>query len=693
MEKTLPPSDENKSPLFALARAIETLLHHKNLKASIEQALGLIGRAAKQDRAYMFHVHPHPDTQRLMMSQYCEWVADGVEPQIDNQELILRDFQSTLPRWHQRLRKNEIIAGPVASFPKEERALLEPQGIISLICVPVFEHDHFTGFIGFDNCHKNYAWDEVDIALLRTTASAIGAAISREKALQSSEGLERFFDELVTENPNIAIQGFDAEGKVFLWNRGSEKLFGLSSEESVNRSFFELALLEDDVPAFKSLMQDITSNPRPIQCSCRHKDGSLVTALISLISLPRKNEPSRILCFAMDITEQKTLESQLLRAQRLEAIGSLTGGITHDMNNVLSPLMMAVDILKLQSPESPQQVQLLDTMEKSIQRASSLCYQLLSFARGVEGKLEDVDIQALLEDLVQLSDRTLPKSITIDARIPESLPTLRGDGTQLHQVILNLIVNARDAMSGGGMIQLQAEAVDLETVPVGALGSVFEKGRHIKITVTDTGSGMSPETQLKIFEPFFTTKSQDKGTGLGLSSSLAIIKSHHGWIQLRSGLDLGSTFTLYFPVSSTRISSGEAQGTEVLRSLEGNQQLILVVDDEKDILEVTRKLLTTYNYRVHCAKNGAEALDFFKRFPEIALVITDLMMPVMDGVQAMRGMRKLRPDIPMIATSGLSSNVCPPGSPPREADIFLPKPCASTKLLEAVYHLLSISDS
>lgn len=680
------------TPLQAVTRAIELLCNEEDLLAAIEQSLRIIGEAANQDRAYLFELHSAPGTDRLMMTQRCEWVREGIPSEMDNPDLFQQDFQQTLPRWYEAFSGGDCISGPIREFPEKEQALLRPQLIQSLLAVPIFDTTQLRGFIGFDNCREAYPWSEEDKALLKTISAVIGSSMERQKTLRKLKDGEERFRKIVTENPAIAVQGFTEDGTITYWNRASEDMYGYSSSEILGKDIFKLLLPPEKIPYYRNLFLDLQTDEQstPVEAEYRHKDGHLIPTLSSLVLLKRGRRASEFFTFDINLSEQKILEAQLLRAQRLEAIGSLTSGITHDLNNILSPLMMAVDMLKLQNKEDANQLTLLDMMEKNILRASHMSYQLLSFAKGMEGKFEKVDLQDILLDLLDLMRNTLPRNIELIHEIPDSLPRLTGDPTQLHQVFLNLMVNARDAMPEGGELRLTVHEEELYTPPVDAMGNLLIPGSHLVATLTDSGVGMTPQTQLKIFEPFYTTKGAKQGTGLGLSTSLAILKSHKGWVKLSSRPGKGTTFTVFLPVNGKIdiVNPHDARQEPLPR---GKGERILVVDDEKDIREVTKHILEQYNYEVITAENGIQAVELFKQNPNIRLIITDLMMPVMDGRAAMRQVRKMSPETPLLATSGLSSSLTGMSHPPEEADLFIAKPYQSDILLKAVHHLLSPS--
>ena len=351
-----------------------------------------------------------------------------------------------------------------------------------------------------------------------------------------------------------------------------------------------------------------------------------------------------------DVTARMHLEEQLRRAQRLEAIGSLASGVAHDMNNILAPMLMAAGILKDRLPAAGDR-RIIELVENGATRGALIIRQLLAFSSGVEGARAPVQLRHLLHEMEHLMQETFPRSIRIEGNIPGDLWTVLADATQMHQVIMNLCVNARDAMPEGGKLTMCAENLQMDEALV-QIHPEAKPGPYVMVTVADDGTGIAPEIISRIFDPFFTTKGVGKGTGLGLSTVIGIVKSHGGFITVYSEPGRGTAFKVYLPATG---------GTEIPRrdrSLApmplGSGELILVVDDEASILQVTQKVLTKHHYRVLMAGDGEEAIKLFvERSDSIDLVLTDIMMPVIGGLELTRALRIIKPNIKVIAMSGL----------------------------------------
>ncbi|HVS52137.1 MAG TPA: PAS domain S-box protein [Opitutaceae bacterium] len=358
----------------------------------------------------------------------------------------------------------------------------------------------------------------------------------------------------------------------------------------------------------------------------------------------------RIVGSCEDITERKELERQFLHAQRLEAIGTLASGIAHDINNILAPMLMIPPLLKTRLLDHGDR-DLLAMLETGAQRGANIARQLLMFSRGLEGERGPVQVAYLVKEMMNIMRETFPREITVVGRTSADLWPVTGDATQLHQVLMNLCVNARDAMPSGGRL-----VIETLNAPLGAEAAQLQPGAkpgpHIVIAVTDTGEGIAPETLDRIFDPFFTTKEIGKGTGLGLSTVLGIVKGHGGFVTVESRVGHGSVFKVFLPATPELNGARDPAGQ--LPEPSGRGELILVVDDEVAVREALRRLLERNGYRVITAGDGLEALErFLARRADVHVVLTDVMMPRMNGVALARDLRRLAPELRIIAATGL----------------------------------------
>jgi PAS domain S-box-containing protein len=482
----------------------------------------------------------------------------------------------------------------------------------------------------------------------------------------------------------IIVRGL--EGEILFWNRGAERMYGWTRQEVLGRNVREF--LYADPKKFAEVNELTISQSQwqgELQHVTRDKSEISVEARWTLIR-DGEGRPKSVLAINTDITEKKKLEAQFMRAQRMESVGTLAGGIAHDLNNILAPIILSIDFLKTIT-DHPQGKKILETIEVSAKRGADIVRQVLSFARGLEGQRIEVQPRHLLKDLKTIIKDTFPKDIRLHFSAPSDTWTILGDPTHIHQILLNLCVNARDAMPSGGSLTVGVENCVLDE-QYAAMNIDAKAGRYIIISVADSGTGIPRDHLEKIFEPFFTTKEVNRGTGLGLSAVMAIAKSHGGFVNVYSELNKGTTFRVYLPAMG--VSSGVKP--PLLREVDlprGNGETVLVVDDEASILIVTSQTLQAFGYRVVTAGDGADALAIYvQQKDEIDVVLTDMMMPVMDGAATIQALMRINPAVKIIAASGLNANGGAAKASSGGTKHFLTKPYTAETLLKALRTIL-----
>jgi PAS domain S-box-containing protein len=477
----------------------------------------------------------------------------------------------------------------------------------------------------------------------------------------------------------------DLEDVVIYWNKSAERLYGVPAAEAHGRRISEL--IYRDLTGFNAARQDVmaTGGWSGILNQIDRQGREIVVDSSWTLVRDDHGQPKSILVINTDITEKRKIEAQFLRAQRVENIGTLAGGIAHDLNNILTPIVMSIDMLRLKITAA-EDLAMLDALHASATRGAQMIRQILAFARGAEGKRERLQPVELVWDIQRICRDTFPKSIQTQTRMPPEVPGIVGDSTQLHQVLLNLCVNARDAMPQGGTLILGLETLEITRAAQTDFPQL-KPGPHVVFHVSDTGAGIPEAIKEKIFDPFFTTKPVGKGTGLGLATAQGIVKSHGGCVHVASRVGVGSTFSIYLPAEP---SSPREQARLKQSSLpRGKGELILVVDDETAILSLARRTLETFGYRVVTAPNGAEAVKIYSQQPhDIALVLTDMMMPVMDGPATIQALLQINPRLPIIAASGYSSQESAAKAVAAGVKHFLPKPYTAEALLKVLQTLL-----
>jgi PAS domain S-box-containing protein len=483
-----------------------------------------------------------------------------------------------------------------------------------------------------------------------------------------------------------AILLMDLNHRVLFWNRGAEQLYGWSPGEAIGQ--IDTALQQVDSPAHREAHARLLETGR-WEGTLEHRTrlGELLT-VESRWALTRDalGQPKSILILSTDVTERKRNEAHHLRAQRMESIGTLAGGIAHDLNNLLAPMMMSVDLLR-ESCTDPDSLDLLRTVQVSAARGADLVQQVLSFARGVEGERVPVSPVMLVRELQKIIRDSFPKSVRVVVTLDDGLWSVLGDATQLHQVLLNLCINARDAMPDGGELSIGVANAEVDDV-YAAHNPDARVGDYVVLRLSDTGTGISASLRERIFEPFFSTKEMGRGTGLGLSTSMAIVRSHGGFISLYSEPGSGTTFRVYLPANRAELAQEDVPRAVPVMA-RGHGELVLVVDDEAPIRRIAQRTLERFGYRVLTAANGVEAVAIYaERGSEIDLVLTDMAMPVMDGPALITALRGLDPHVRIIGSSGLASvdGVDAGHDGPRTR--FVPKPYTAETMLRAVHDAL-----
>lgn len=494
-----------------------------------------------------------------------------------------------------------------------------------------------------------------DHAELRTRVKTITrlnryGRLLRERAKVEEAGQKIREQAALIDLATDAIVVLDLAGRVQFWNPGAEKTFGASAADAGGRPLAALISRGDSARLDKALTEVRLAGEWRGDLLAIRPNGENVIVRSHWTLLRHADGAARgVLTISSDETEFKKLQAQLLRAQRLESLGALAGGIAHDLNNMLAPVLMAAEMLQTDPPAEVRQ-EMAQVIQTSAQRGAGLVRQILAFARGSEGA-ERTELQPghLVRDVVGMARETFPKTITISSQASEELNLILADPTQIHQVLLNLLVNARDAMDGGGTITVAAENHVLDAAAAAGRPGA-RSGPHVVLRVTDTGCGMTPEVLAKIWSPFFTTKPPGKGTGIGLSTVMNIIKEHDGFVDVTSQPGKGTTFSIFLPACDGAGPAAAAPAPAPLPP--GRGERVLVVDDEAALAQMVQTLLVEHNYQVAVADGPAAALSAFTRGAHFDLALVDLNMPVMDGARLANVMRNLQPDLRVILVTG-----------------------------------------
>ena len=475
------------------------------------------------------------------------------------------------------------------------------------------------------------------------------------RARRRFEAAKREAEAIIREQAALIDKAHDAilvqhiDGRILHANPSAERLYGWKLVDLQRNGAAAELFSADAAGAAAARQAALTQGEWNGELRHQTRTGQVVI-VASRWTLIRDDagQPKALLLINSDITDQKQLESQLLRTQRMNTIGTLAGGMAHDLNNALAPILMGVQLLRRKTKDEESN-HLLGWMETSTHRGADMVRQVLLFARGRGGEFERLELGALVRELEKMVRETFPKNIVVKAFLPDDLWPVRGNPTQLHQVLLNLTVNARDAMPDGGRLSLVADNVELTDAEAAAIPG-GKPGNYVSLLVSDTGTGMPPEVLAKIFEPFFTTKGEGRGTGIGLSTVARIVKSHDGFLRAESEPGQGTAFEIFLPAVI------EAARAEVIKQpveIPGGQgELVLVADDEQAIRELVGDALTSCGYKVLTAGDGQEVLRLYAQHQaEVRLLIIDRDMPVLDGPDTIAALRKQPSNLPIVLAS------------------------------------------
>ncbi|HUL51317.1 MAG TPA: PAS domain S-box protein [Candidatus Nitrosotalea sp.] len=705
-------------PAELLGRSVFELVHREDLpgaRAAFERGIQNPGSTVTLD----LRIRHHDGSWRYLEASGQNMLDD---PDINGVVVNSRDIterkltEEKLRQNEERFRRiTENMADLVAVLDVQGRRLYNSPSYRNLLGDP----DHLKGTQSFEEIHPDDR-DRIRRVFRETLVTGIGQRA--EYRFLRSDGTIRYIESQgsvvrdhegkvvniivvsrdITERKNAeaqireqaalldkaqdAICVTDLDQRIGYWNKSAEVLYGWTSEEVVGKNASELLFKANASQAMEALKSLIAKREWKGELRQVTRSGAdlIVESRWTLIH-DTDGKPKSILVINTDITEKKKLETQFFRSQRLENIGMLSSGIAHDLNNVLAPIMMAVPMLRERIAD-PRLGRFLDTLEKSAQRGAELVSQILSFARGAESTSKLLHLRHLIGDIENIIRETFPKTIEFRKRIAPDLAAIRGNTTQIHQVLLNLCVNARDAMPDGGVLSISAE--NGRTDEAQARHHPDSKpGRCVVVSVADTGTGIPPEILESIFDPFFTTKEPGMGTGLGLATVTGILKNHHGFVEVESAVGQGTRFKIFLPAADFGAPSAEEVKTSELPT--GNGELILVVDDEVAIREIAKATLENYGYRVLTADSGAEAVALFRQNErDVKVVVLDGIMPFMDGPSTARALREVSPSVRIVAVSGLGSEGETAATSAGDK-AFLIKPYTAGQLLAAIRRALN----
>lgn len=643
------------SLLRGVAVSTGALLSTPDINHGLPKALAALGEAARVDRVCLFENIVGPGGVDRHLFARLVWSRDGKVPEGTLRRLQNLDYDRLFPRWYEILSSGRSISGRVMDFfgPAPEGGM--PR-LRSILLVPIISDNCFWGLLGFDDHDVNRAWAAGDEAILNAMAGGIGGAISRQRAVDAVRASEEQFRSLI-ENGSDVIAILDGQGAFAYVSPSIERALGQAPNDILGRRALEL-LHPDDLHTMQPLREVMLAQPDAIRTAefrLRRKDGAWRVfegmAKTTLYCGQR--------CFlvnARDITDRRQAEqalrqsSDMLRhSQKMEAVGRLAGGVAHDFNNLLTAIMGYADIIMDRLPDGNPMRHEVEEICKAADRAHALTRQLLAFSRKQVLETKIINLNTSVLDIKKMLARLIGENIELHTEMCRELGAVRVDPGQIEQVLINLVVNARDAMPDGGDITLCTSNVELAQ-PLRQGNQHVNAGRYVALSVSDTGTGMSDEVQSHLFEPFFTTKEVGKGTGLGLSMVYGIVEQSGGRILFESAPGQGTTFTLYFP----RLDAAPlADATGAAQRPAGGHETILLVEDEEMVRDLAHRILQERGYQVLAARSGSEALSLLEqRGGKVNLLLTDMVMPLMSGRSLALHVQTAWPGIRVLYMSG-----------------------------------------
>ncbi len=541
-------------------------------------------------------------------------------------------------------------------FSKSKRVKFIPKGHVTLenvLLVPMMIGSKTAGMLGFSNKPEGFNGDDARMAAAFAELASI--ALINSRATESLENSEERYRDLYENAPN-AYFSIAADGSITACNRAAVELLDYDRETLMGTKIWDVYA---DTPHGRPKAQEIHALLiegeliRDVELQMERRGGEPIWVSISVEPIRDREDhiiESRLM--VIDVSERKKLEAQFIQAQKMESIGTLAGGVAHDFNNLLGGILGYASFMKTKMEEDHPFYKYIDTIEKSATRAAQLTARLLGFARTGQDETMPVDLNEIITETMNILGRTIDKSIEIKTDLLKNLPTIEADAGRLQQAIINLCVNARDAMAEEGVLSIETRVEAINKVHAKAHPESKE-GSFAVLSVTDTGTGMDKRTKEKIFEPFFTTKEEGKGTGLGLAMVYGVVKNLGGFIWVYSEPGVGSTFKIYLPISGLP----EMEEHPVAEAPRGGTELVLVVDDEEPIRALAKETLESFGYKVMLAEDGREAIRLYEKHKEeIDLVILDMVMPKMGGRETFSGLKQISSQVKALLSTGYSQS-------------------------------------
>ncbi|MGB2866963.1 MAG: PAS domain S-box protein [Bacteroidota bacterium] len=659
--------EEQRQELLALNKTAEAVNRSVEIPYLLQTALQEVKRLLDAEYGWIFHV----ENNKLVVS-----AVRGTE----ELSVAIFDREATIDnlQW--------IRTPRIQKKPRQEKAGPWAYGTIeSLASVPILMKDQLFGVIIVGGKNRE-AFTNKHVDLMTAFANQIGVAMENAALFDRLRKSEERYMDLFEHSPDM-YHIVNREGVIVSCNQTEASRLGYRKDELVGHPILKLYPPDYHQDA-RRLLREIFENSQELKGleeQMVKSNGELIDVSVNAsIIYDESKQPVFMRAVARDITEKKKLEAKIVHAQRIDSIGNLAGGVAHDFNNILTSILGSTAIMMRKMKRTDQWYRFIEIIETAAKRGAGLTRQLLTFARKSSVQFRPIMVNDIVEETLHLFERSIDKTINIKRILTEEVCLVNGDDGQIQQALLNLLINARDAMPDGGIITVQSAKINFDEQGSSLLAEA-RTGEYVALSITDNGIGMDKRTQQHIFEPFFTTKDQGKGTGLGLSVVYGVVNSHNGFITVQSEPSVGSQFTIYLPLL-TGPESVRRPGKTIKLTRGGEH--ILVIDDEKDVGDVIGGMLTSLGYRVTIVDSGKKAIALYKKKKRFDTVILDMNMPTIGGKETFFKLKELDPEVRVVISTGYSDRTAET-SPLRDSvDGFLQKPYQMEELSKTLRFVL-----
>jgi PAS domain S-box-containing protein len=662
--------DEQKRELEALNTVAEAVIRTIDLNFLLNNVLQIVVQLSKTQFGWIYIFEGKHLLLEHSVGTKVPFLTDDALNNIDNYPKLF-ETQTT-----------KSLSLPATPFINPE---IMRSGISTYVYLPLRAADQFAGALILASTVDNF-FSEKKVDLISAFGNHISFALNNARLFERLQKSEQQYADLFEHSPDM-YHLVNKDGTIISCNQTEVQTLGYEKSDIIGNHLQELY-----PPAYRDHVKNILYQAFSLNKEIRgseeqmlKKDGSLIDVSVNTSLVMDNGIPILLRCVVRDITEKKILEQKIMQAQKIDSIGNLAGGIAHDFNNILASILGSASIMRRRMKPKDKWYQFVDVIEIAAKRGASLTRQLLTFARRNNVEVHPIDIHSIIEETLNLFVRSINPYISITKEFTTDIVVINGDEGQVQQALLNIMLNARDAMPNGGTLTIETRCADITDVDGITYTGESRSGDHVAVTIADTGIGMTKEIQQRIFEPFFSTKEHGKGTGLGLSVVYGVVKSHGGHIAVQSNPEKGTRFTIFLPLLQGKFAHVGKKSSE---KIVGGNESILIVDDEEIVSTTISAMLIDLGYCITTASGGKEALAILKRQPSFDLILLDMTMPEMGGEQVYKKIRRMKISAKVIISSGYSDSILSEKSFLTKIDGFLQKPYVIEELAMKVRAVL-----